>query len=61
MTDVIVHHLTTDQKGLVKKILIIYNFVFLVIVKVKCRELVRKIATYKTTLAVSLSHSNLLM
>ncbi|CAF1166921.1 unnamed protein product [Rotaria sordida] len=35
MTDVIVHHLATDQK-----------------VKVKCRELVRKIATYKTTLAI---------
>ncbi|CAF0939310.1 unnamed protein product [Adineta ricciae] len=35
MTDVIVHHLATDQK-----------------VKVKCRELVKKIATYKTTLAI---------
>ncbi|CAF0925903.1 unnamed protein product [Didymodactylos carnosus] len=35
MTDVIVHHLTTDQK-----------------VKVKCRELVRKIAVYKTILAI---------
>jgi hypothetical protein len=36
------------------KKMIIYSFLFIV-VKVKCRELVRKIATYKTILAVSLN------
>jgi hypothetical protein len=30
---------------------------FSCVVKVKCRELVRKIATYKTTLAVSLDEN----
>jgi intraflagellar transport protein 122 len=56
MTDVIVHHLTTDQKGLVIQILSnMTNFFFFVLVKVKCRELVRKIATYKTILAVSIN------
>lgn len=53
MTDVIVHHLATDQKGMLTNWLWLIWFCFVCIVKVKCRELVRKIATYKTTLAVS--------
>jgi intraflagellar transport protein 122 len=53
MTDVIVHHLTTDQKGELSSGCSDGTHPSRCLVKVKCRELVRKIATYKTILAVS--------
>lgn len=53
MTDVIVQHLLTDEKG---GHFIILNVLLLCVrflVRIKCKDLVKKIAVYKHKLAVS--------
>lgn len=51
MTDVIVQHLLTDEKG---DLVIVLNTLFYHgLVRIKCKDLVKKIAVYKHKLAVS--------
>jgi len=68
MTDVIIQHLITEQKGLfllidwllincllINCLLFMAVIIFLLsLVRIKCRELVKRIAIYKHKLAVSL-------
>ena len=52
MTDVIVQHLLTDEKGdYLISLMLLYRSVSLV--RIKCKDLVKKIAVYKHKLAVS--------
>ena len=52
MTDVIVQHLLTDEKGdFVIVLSTLYSIMALV--RIKCKDLVKKIAVYKHKLAVS--------
>ena len=62
MTDVIIQHLITEQKGMLVQAILLYckwmsldvNFSICFTVRIKCRDLVKKIAIYRHRLAVSI-------